>query len=288
MYSFHEGYQKVLGIDITGVPNMTGGANNAKEMTELIDLTGKVAIVTGGAMGMGFCIVNRLCEAGAKAVIVDVAEEYAEKALEYFGSKNYDVKFIKADIRYPDQIQTAVDFTLNEFGRIDILVNNAAVWKHSILSEITEETWNEMMDVNAKGTLFFTKAVAPIMEKQGAGGKIINIASIAGLSNDPGPVMFEYVASKSSVIAMTKSLVRAMKPIGVNINCVIPGGMISPGAINTVATDAAMDIRNTLPKTPVADPDEVARVVFMLATDISSYMHGATIAVDGGDLMGVE
>lgn len=286
MYSFHEGYQKVLGVDINGVPGLTNGAENVKPMKDILDLSGKVAIVTGGAMGMGFCTVNRLCEAGASVVIADVATEFAENALEYFSSKGYKVKFIKTDVRYLDQIQAAVDFTVKEFGGIDILVNNAAVWSHRMLSEITEDSWDEMMDVNLKGTVFFIQAVAKVMEKQGRGGKIVNIASIAGLSNDPLPIMFEYVASKSGVVGVTKSLVRAMKPLGVNINCVIPGGMYTPGAFNTQQSNAVKEL--TMPKCPVADPDEVARVVFMLTTGISDFMHGATVAADGGDLMHVE
>lgn len=285
MYTFHEGYQKTLGIDIGGIPGMTKGVQGAPSMAELLDLTGKTAIVTGGAMGMGFCVVNRLCEAGAKVVIADVADEYAQKALEYFDSKNYAVKYCKTDVRDVKQIAACVEFTKKAFGGIDILVNDAAVWSHRTLDEITEESLAEALDVNLKGTLFFVQAVAKVMEEQGRGGKIVNIASIAGCSNDPAPLMFEYVASKSGVIAVSKSLVRALKPIGVNINCVVPGGMVTPGAVNTVRSDAAKALN--VPKCPVGDPDEVARVVFMLTTGISSFMHGAVVAVDGGDLMHV-
>ena len=287
MYSFNEGYQRFLGVDINGVPGMASGVANVKPMKDILDLSGKVAIVTGGAMGMGFCTVNRLCEAGASVVIADVATEYAEKNLEYLSSKGYKTKFIKTDVRFFDQIQAAVDFTVKEFGGIDILVNNAAVWSHSMLSEITEDSWNEIIDVNLKGTVFFVQAVAKVMEKQGRGGKIVNIASIAGMSNDSLPIMFEYVASKSGVIGVTKSLVRALKPLGVNINCVIPGGMYTPGAFNTQQWQTSAVKELTMPLCPVTDPDEVARVVFMLTTKVSDFMHGATVAVDGGDLMHV-
>lgn len=285
MYTFHAGYQKTLGIDVTGVPSMTKGANNMIPMTQIMSLEGKVAIVSGGAMGMGFCIVHRLCEAGAKVVIADVADEYAQKALEYFGTQGYQVKYCKTDVRDVAQIRACVEFTKQNFGGIDILVNDAAVWKHCLLSEITEESWNEAVDVNLKGTLFFVQAVAKVMEEQGRGGKIVNIASIAGLSNDPAPLMYEYVASKSGVVGLSKSLVRALKPIGVNINCVVPGGMVTPGAINTVRSDAAKGLN--VSKCPVADPDEVARVVYALTTELASFMHGAVVAVDGGDLMHV-
>jgi NAD(P)-dependent dehydrogenase (short-subunit alcohol dehydrogenase family) len=287
MYAFHEGYQKILGIDVNGIPNMTGGVKGVKPMKDLLDLSGKVAIVTGGAMGLGFCTVNRLCEAGASVVIADIAAEFAEKNMEYLASKGYKVKFVKTDVRFPDQIQAAVDFTSKEFGPVNILVNNAGVWSHRLLHDVTEASWYELMDINLKGQIFFVKAVTPVMGKNG-GGKIVNIASVAGLSADPAPVMFEYVSSKSAVIAVTKSLVRTLKPIGININCVIPGGMITPGAVNTEATEEAKAKRSGLRRTPTADPDEVARVVFMMTTEIARFMHGATIVADGGDSLGME
>ncbi len=288
MYTFHEGYQKVLGTELTGIPPMTRGLKNAIPMSELLSLKDKVAIVTGGAMGMGACLVNRLCEAGARVVIADVADEYAQQAINYFTEKGYEVKYCKTDVRDNAQIEACVAFTQKAFGGIDILVNNAAVWSHRLLNEITEDSWNEILDVNLKGTLFFVQAVAKVMEVQGRGGKIVNIASIAGFSNDNQPLMYEYVASKSGVIAVTKSLVRALKPLGININCVVPGGMVSPGAINTVRTAAAKELADQAARVPVADPDEVARVVYMMCTQISSFMHGAVIAVDGGDLLHVQ
>lgn len=287
MFSMHEGYQKLFGIDITGMPNRVIGVANAKPMAELLDLTGKVAIVSGGAMGMGFCAVNRLCEAGASVVVADVADEYADKNLDYLKSKGYDVKYCKTDVSDADQIKAAVDFTVDAYGGVDILVNNASVWSHRTLNEITNETLSEVVDVNLNGTLFFTQAVVDVMEKQGRGGKIINVASVAGLSADPGPVMFEYVASKAAVIALTKSMVRLLQPLSINVNCVIPGGMMTPGAMLTQATDAALEIRKSLKSPPVGDPDHVARVVYMMATQISDYMYGAEIVADGGACYGI-
>ncbi len=288
MYKFHEGYQRLLGTDINGLADRTSGVARVMPMMDIMDLTGKVAIVTGGAMGMGACTVNRLCEAGASVVIADVAVEYADKLLEFCSSKGYNVKFIKTDVRFVDQIKAAVDFTLKEFGSIDILVNDAAIWSHRLLSEMTEEAWDEIIDTNLKGTIFFVKEVAQVMEKQGRLGKIINIASVAGLSADPAPVMFEYVASKAGVVAASKSLARAMKPLGINLNCVIPGGMLTPGAVNTQATEEVKILRENMTNVPVADPDMVARVVLMMATHISDYMYGSTIIVDGGAHLGME
>ncbi|MTI48447.1 SDR family NAD(P)-dependent oxidoreductase [Sporosalibacterium faouarense] len=288
MYNYHEGYQRLLGTDINGLGDKTKGIANSVPMKDIMDLTGKTAIVTGGAMGLGSCVINRLAEAGANIVIADVAEEYAEKLLEFCISKNYNVKFVKTDVRYVNQIKNAVNFTLNEFGTIDILVNNASVWSHKTLSELTEESWEETLNVNLKGAVFFIKEVAKVMENQGKGGKIINIASVAGLSEEPAPVMFDYVASKSGLIAVTKSMSRALKPIDINLNCVIPGGMITPGAVNTPVTEKVKEIRKNMKSVPAEDPDMVARVVYMMATNISDYMYGSTIIADGGAYLNME
>ena len=286
LYTFDEAYQRLLGLDIDGV-EIAGmkvqGLKNAYPMKDILDLSGKVAIVTGGSRGLGLCIVNRLCEAGASVVIADIAVEFAEAAVEYFSTKDYKVKFINTDVRYLPQIQAAVDFTVQEFGKVDILVNNAAIWKMNKFFDLTEETWDNTIDVILKGTVFFTQAVAKQMAKQGEGGKIVNVASVAGLSmeNSYG-FLTQYVAAKSGVVGVSQSLARELKPLGININCVLPGGMVSPGAIHSAPTPELREITNSHPTVPVTDPDDVARVVFMMATDISNYMHGATVVADGG------
>ena len=288
MYTFHEGYQRILGMDIEGIPSRTAGLRNAKPMSEVIDLTGKTAIVVGGAMGLGACVVNRFCEAGASVVVADIAQEFADKLLEFTDSKGYDVKFINTDVCKRDQITAAVDFTVAEYGKIDILAYSAASWHHRLLDEVTEESWKEGLDINLTGSLFFIQEVVRVMEKQETGGKIINIASVAGIPAVP-PVMYDYVAAKAAVIALTKSLAKVLKPKGININCVIPGGMMTPGAITTQATDAAKELRSTEKMTtPATDPDEVARVVFMLATQVSDFMYGSFVIADGGANLSIE
>lgn len=290
MYAFHEGYQRLLDTVVEGVPGRYSGLKGLKPMKDILDLTGKVAIVTGGAMGLGSCVVYRLCEAGARVVIVDIAEEFAEKSLEFYAEKGYSVKYIKTDIRFVDQIEAAVDFTVKEFGGVDILVNNAAIWNMNALEEMTEEIWDYSMDLNVKGTFFFIQKVVSVMEKQGRGGKIVNIASVAGISCEPAPVLMDYVASKWGVVGITKSLARALKPLGININCVIPGGMMTPGAFNTPMTEASKAVRAKMPQItqPSTDPDEVARAVFMMTTGVSDYMHGANFPVDGGAHISIE
>ncbi len=286
LYTFDDTYKRILKIDVNGA-DIAGmkiqGGKNAKPMEKILDLSNKVAIVTGGARGLGFCIVNRLCEAGASVVIADIAVEFAESAITFFISKNYDVKFIKTDVRHIKQINAAVNFTIKEFGKIDILVNNAAIWKLNKFFDLTEETWDDTIDSDLKGTVFFTQAVAKQMEKQGQGGKIVNVASVAGLSMESSyGYLIQYVAAKSGVVAISQSLARELKPLGININCVLPGGMLSPGAMHMDTTPEIMELTKTSPRAPVTDPDDVARVVYMMTTEISNFMHGTTVVADGG------
>jgi NAD(P)-dependent dehydrogenase (short-subunit alcohol dehydrogenase family) len=286
LYTFDATYQRMLGVDIDGA-EIAGvkiqGVKNAKPMDEIMGLSGKVAIVTGGAMGLGLCIVNRLCEAGASVVIADIAVEFAEAAIAFFSTKNYKVKFINTDVRDIQQIQAAVDFAVQEFGRVDILVNNAAIWKMNKFLDLTEETWDDTIDIDLKGTVFFTQAVARQMVKQGQGGKIVNVASIAGLSMESAYGGFiQYVAAKSGVVGISQSLARELRPLGININCVLPGGMISPGAVHSAPAPELREWIKDYPRTPVTDPDDVARVVYMMTTGISDFMHGTTVVADGG------
>lgn len=281
-------YQRVLGmgLDVNGMEagghKVTGG-KNAKSMVDIMDLTGKVAIVTGGSRGLGFCIVNRLCEAGASVVIADIAVEFAKVAMEFFSSKNYNVKFIKTDVSDISQIEACVDFTVKELGGVDILVNNASIWQFNELFDVTEESWDNIVDVNLKGTVFFTKIVAGLMKKQGRGGKIVNVASVAGIGMENAMgCMVQYVASKSGVVNISKSLARELKPLGININCVCPGGMITAGAMCTDISQELKERRNNTLAVPASDPDKVARVVYMMTTGMSDFMDGSTVIVDGG------
>ena len=288
LYTFDPLYQRLLGMDINGMDMGGGmkvrGLKNAEPMTDILDLSGKVAIVTGGGRGLGLAIVNRLCEAGASVVIADIAVEFAEAAVAYFTEKGCtNTKFIKTDVRFIPQIQAAVDFTVAEFGKVDILVNNAAIWKMGRFFDLTEETWDATIDVDLKGTVFFTQAVAKQMAKQGTGGKIVNVASVAGLSMESAyGFLTQYVAAKSGVVGISQSLARELKPLGININCVLPGGMLSPGAIHGAPPPELREFTKNFPSAPVTDPDDVARVVFMMTTGISDYMHGATVVADGG------
>lgn len=278
LYVYGENLEKVRGMDI----NL---AEEGITMNSIISLKDKTAIVTGGARGLGFHIVNRLCEAGANVMIVDIAKEFADDALKFFTEKGYNVKFKEADVRYTDQINAAVKATIEEFGKIDILVNNAAIWRMNRFLDMTEETWDDTIDTDLKGSVFFCQAVAREMVSQGINGKIVNVASVAGLAMEsPYGFLAQYSAAKGGLVSVSQSLARELKPLGITINCVLPGGMTTPGAINTSGIDASMyEEMQKYPAVPnTFGGDDVARVVYMMCTDIATFMHGATVVADGG------
>jgi 2-deoxy-D-gluconate 3-dehydrogenase len=232
---------------------------------------------------LGLTIVNRLAEAGAKVVIVDLAVEFADAAVAFFATKNYQVKFFKADIRDLKQIQAAVDFAVKEFGSLDILVNNAGLWVVKHYYDITEADWDLCVDVCLKGTFFFTQAAAKQMVKQGTGGRIVNTISVGAYSMETYEgCMSPYVAAKSGILGMTRSLSRELKPQGIAINCVCPPGMVTVGGGHTRIPDDIQALKNTFPSVPVGDPDEVARVVCMVVSDVGVLFHGSDIVADAG------
>jgi NAD(P)-dependent dehydrogenase (short-subunit alcohol dehydrogenase family) len=278
LYVYDEKYEKARGLDAKV-------ADGNRPILEVLNLKGKTAIVTGGARGLGFHIVNRLCEAGAEVMIVDIATEFAEDALTYFKTKEYQVQYKEADIRSLEQIEDAVKATLTAFGKIDILVNNAAIWSMNRFLDMTEDTWDKTIDTDLKGNVFFCQAVAREMVKQNLQGKIVNVASVAGLSMEsPYGFLAHYSSAKGGLVSVSQSLARELKPLGITINCVLPGGMLTPGALHTEGMDGSMyEIHQKSPRTPLTrNPDEVARVVFMLCTEVSAFMHGSIVVADGG------
>ncbi|MDR1213675.1 MAG: SDR family NAD(P)-dependent oxidoreductase [Propionibacteriaceae bacterium] len=279
IYSFEQ-YGKMRGVDIQI-------AAETPPFASLIDLTGKAAIVTGGARGLGFHIVNRLVEAGAKVLIADIATEFAEDAVAHFQGQGGTVEWTPCDVRSTDQIKATVAKAIELFGQIDILVNNAGVMGMEVLPQVTEEDWDDFVDVNAKGGVFFAQAVAAHMVDQGVKGRIVNISSNAVMPY-ASPYFGEelgYVASKAALIKASEVLAECLAPHGIVVTCLLPGGMRSPGAfLMKRSPDVPID---TTSRAPMAmNPDEVARVAFMMATDVAVFAAGAVISVDSAASLG--
>ena len=258
-------------------------------LQKLIDLNGKTAIVTGGAMGIGFGIAYRLAEAGANIVIADVNEEIGNKALKEITDMGWKAVFIKTDVSDEKQVKVAVDFASKSYGGIDILVNNAGIYPIIPVMQMKPSDFEKILAVNLKSVFLFTKAVAEIMIKQGRGGKIINITSIDALH--PSSVgLAVYDASKHGLWGFTKNTALELAPNNIQVNAIAPGGITTPGTGAGMPTTPEMEkiLKKFLEKIPMkrmGDPDDIGKVALFLASDLSSYMTGSQIIVDGGVLL---
>jgi len=239
-------------------------------------LEGKIAIVTGGARGIGKAIALKLAAEGANVAITDLAyNEEVENELIAMGVKAKSYASNAAD--YSDT-QKVVEEIVKDFGRIDILVNNAGITKDGALKRMTEEQWDVVMAVNLKSVFNFTKAVQPVMWKQ-AGGSIVNMSSVVGVSGNANQC--NYAASKAGIIGFTKSVAKEMGVRGIRNN------VIAPGFIETEMTAALPEeIRKSwnekIPLRRGGTPEDVANVTLFLSSDLSAYINGQVINVCGG------
>lgn len=247
-----------------------------------MDLTGKVAVVTGASRGIGRAIAIKLAEAGANIFFnyngsPDAAKETAAMVTEI----GVEVEAMKANIADSEEVTAFFKQAVERFGRIDILVNNAGITRDNLLMRMKENEWDDVIATNLKGTFLTTKAVSRTMMKQRY-GKIINIASVVGLIGNAGQA--NYVASKAGVIGLTKTSARELAARGINVNAV------APGFITTEMTDELDEqtkemMLSQIPLGKYGTTDDVANAVLFLASDASAYITGQTIAIDGGMVM---
>jgi 3-oxoacyl-[acyl-carrier protein] reductase len=245
-------------------------------------LKDRVAIVTGGARGIGKAIALSLLREGAKAAIIDSDKERLEMLKKETGKETREVTVIPCDITKSGDVKEMMDQVRKEFGRIDILVNNAGIIRRGTIETVTEEDWDRVIEVNLKGTFNCCKAVAGIMKQQGY-GKIINVSSIAGKMGDitsaPG-----YGPSKAGMDALTKTLARQLAQYGINVNGV------APHAIETEMSAQWSDERRkeiiaSIPLGRLGKPEDVANAVVFLASEEASFITGEILDVNGGALM---
>jgi 2-deoxy-D-gluconate 3-dehydrogenase len=252
-------------------------------LSELLDLSGRTAIVTGGAMGIGRGIVERLGEAGANLIIADLDLGAArDLAAEMSAARAGSAVAVLADVSDPVDVQPMVDAAVTTFGGVDILVNNAGIYP-SPLAELDLDTFRHVLDVNLIGLFLCTKAVSERMIEQGKGGRIVNISSIDALH--PSMVgLAAYDASKHGAWGFTKNVALELAPHGIQVNAIAPGGIRTPG---TGGDEASMDeFAKLIPMGRIGEPDEIGRAALFLASDLSSYVTGAQLVVDGGRLLG--
>jgi 3-oxoacyl-[acyl-carrier protein] reductase len=243
-----------------------------------MDLTGKTAVVTGAARGIGREIAQRLAGAGASVAMVDVAEDAVVQSAAEVARGGAKVRGYRCDVSSFDDAAALGERIVADFDRVDVLVNNAGITRDKLFLRMSADDWNQVIAVNLTGAFNVTKAFAPVMLKL-RGGSIINIASVVGQAGNAGQA--NYSASKAGLIGMTKSLAREFAARGVRVNAV------APGFIRTAMTDAlSEEVRNqmmqAIPLGRLGEPADVADIVMFLASDLASYVTGQVINCDGG------
>ena len=244
-------------------------------------LENKVALVTGGARGIGKAICERLAAEGAKLAIVDILLETAEETAAEFRAKGVDAAAFAANVAKLDEAEKTVADVVAKLGSVDILVNNAGITRDTLIMRMNEQDWDAVIAVNLKGTFNFTKAVCRTMMKQRS-GKIINVASVVGRMGNAGQA--NYSASKAGVIGLTKTTAKEFATRGIQVNAVAPGYIQTDmtAAVSDAATEAFMTV---IPMKRAGVAEDVANVVYFLASKDSDYVTGQVINVDGGMLM---
>jgi 3-oxoacyl-[acyl-carrier protein] reductase len=241
-------------------------------------LTEKVAIVTGAGQGIGQGIALKLAGSGARVVVSDVNHQTIEETVGRIESLGHQALGIKADVVQRDEVLHMVGTTMSEFGRIDILVNNAGIARSATLLKLSEEDWDEVLEVNLKGVFRTTQAVARHMV-EARYGKIINISSVYGRTGTIGDS--NYTASKAGIIGFTKSVARELGRHNINVNAILPG-MVDTPLLGGIPDKYLKPMVEEIPLRRVATPEDIANVTAFLASDESSYITGATIEVTGG------
>jgi 2-dehydro-3-deoxy-L-rhamnonate dehydrogenase (NAD+) len=244
-----------------------------------VDLSGRVAIVTGAGKGLGWAIAERLARDGAKVAIAEIDWESAqEKAAAIRGMKGEALP-VKTDVSRWTEVQRMAQQVVDKFGRIDILVNNAGILgPYFPVEEYPEEIWDQVIAVNLKGTFLCCKAVLPVMRKQGS-GRIINIASVAGKEGNAG--MAPYSASKGAIMTLTKTLGKELATSNIRVNCVSPA-LLETDMAKAMTPEQRALLTSKIPMGRLGRPEEVAAVVKFLASDESSFVTGQCYDISGG------
>jgi 3-oxoacyl-[acyl-carrier protein] reductase len=248
---------------------------------EALELTGKVALVTGAAQGIGKAVALLLARNGADLVVSDINLEKAQETAKEIQAVGREALAVKVDVANLEDVERMVQAILEQFHQIDILVNNAGITRDKLILRMNEEDWDVVLDVNLKGTFNCTKVVIRHMSKQKS-GKIVNIASVVGEMGNAGQA--NYSASKAGVIGFTKTIAREFAQRGINVNA------IAPGYIETPMTDGLPEkvkeeLKRMIPLERLGRPEDVAEAVLFLVSGASHYITGQVLNVNGGIYM---
>lgn len=246
-------------------------------------LAGKTAIITGSGSGIGRATAGIFFQEGARVVLADVDELSNARTADEIRKGGGEGLAVKVDITRPEEVHAMVDQALDRFGQIDILINNAGVFRDAVSWKMTDNQWSEVLEVNLTGTFLCCRAVIPAMRARNQ-GKIVNTSSISALGN---PGQANYSAAKAGIMALTKTLALELARSGINVNCVAPGSIDTPMLKGMPKDIVDRMVHERVPLRRMGHPEEVARLHLFLASDDSGYITGQVIFIDGGVSVGV-
>jgi NAD(P)-dependent dehydrogenase (short-subunit alcohol dehydrogenase family) len=245
----------------------------------------KVVLITGGSSGIGHATALAFAKEGAKVVVADVVDNRDKETIKTIKDKNRQAVFIRTDISRPTDVENMVKTTVEIYGRIDILFNNAGIAGYPVrLAELSVEDWDRVIDINLKGVFLGSKYTIPVMLEQGK-GVIINNASSSGIT--PIPRVSVYAAAKAGVIQLTKAMAIEYGGANIRVNCICPGFIETPMTSIIIPPDSeSRDYSHLWPLTKPGNPEDIAKAALYLASDDSSFVTGTSLVVDGGWLAG--
>jgi len=247
-------------------------------------LEGKIAVVTGGTIGIGAAIGSLFAREGARVALIGRDAARGEKTCQSIRSQGGDCKFYVADVSKSDQVAKAAAQILRDYPKVDILVNNAGIWRPGRVIDLDEETWDSVLDTNLKGMFLVSRHFLPgMMERKW--GVVINVSSVAGLVGAADASC--YAASKGGIVNLSRSMALDFAPFNVRVNCLCPGMTDTAQGVSVVAHykpggNQTEEKRNWQPLRRVCTPDDVAKAALYLASDDAEFMTGSMLVIDGG------
>lgn len=243
-----------------------------------MNIQGKVAIITGGARGIGKGTALRFANAGAKVVIADFDSAAGQETVAQIIAAGGEALFVKVDVTSREQVRAMVESAVEAFGRVDVLINNAGITADATLGKMTEEQWDRVIDINLKGVFQCTQAVIPQMIKQGS-GRVLTASSVVGIYGNFGQT--NYAATKWGVIGMTKTWAKELGAKGLRFNAVAPG-FIATEMIEKMPEKVVAMMKDKAPVKRLGTVDDVAACYLFLASEEADFINGAVLSVDGG------
>ena len=247
------------------------------------EFANKVAIVTGAGQGMGKAVAERLAQGGSKIVVFDINSDQAEAAISSLNEYSSESMVVTGDVTKKDDVEKAVKDTVDRFGQVDILINNAGVLRPTAVIDIDEKEWDWVVAVNLKGTFLFSQAVLKIMRKNNW-GRIVNFSSTAGknISTVGGA---HYTSAKAAILGFTRHLAKEEAGHGITVNSVCPGLIDTEMVRNTIDPVKTQKYADSFPISRLGEPEEVAELVAFLCSNRAAYITGESLDINGGDLM---